>query len=249
MPGGLFDTLKGKFTGTEAVDKLCTHLTGLGVNACVLPKNSSEIIPVESFLGATIGRPPFGTIKLEGKNIDLIEVCEKQEKKSSATLGVGGIGIGFDKSDNDNIRERYIIRTDVGLGKDLKAELKPKEKGFMNKEIVGYEWKGGKLAKTLGDDSALMQMIADSFTKALINVDFNQKHSYVSIIGDNVRKTNRQVSLKIGGFDPLGAIKTTSKLAQGDDVLEMWKNVFPTSEEFAVYDRIAADIKSLTKKT
>ena len=247
MPG-IFDSIKGKVTGSEAVDAMCTYLKGIGVNSCALPKDSPEAIPVEKFLGATLGNPPIGTIKLEGKNIDLIELSRKQEKKSSTSFGVGGIGIGVESSDEDNVREKYIIRTDTGLGKDLKAELKPIEKGLMNKELVGYEWKGGKLAKALEADTELTKMIMDSFTKAQIVVDFNQKYSYVSMIGENVRKHKKEVFFNLGGFDAIGAIKATSKVAHGEDPLEIWKNVFPTTEELVVYDRIAGDIKTLTKK-
>jgi len=248
LSGGFLDNLKGKLTGAEAVEDMCNYLKGIGVNARVLPKDSPEVIPLDKVLGFTSGNPPLGTIKIEGKNIELVEIYRRTSGKSSGMkLSVGGIGIGVSSSDDENVFERYIVRTDTGLGKELKAELKPIEKGLVNKEVVGYEWKGGKLAKALGDDSSLLKMISDAYAKAMIFVDFNDKHKYVSISGTNVRKLKKEVSFNIGGFNPIGAAKTVSNIAKGQDVLNVWKNYFPTPEEFAVYDRIALDIKNLTK--
>ena len=249
MSGGLLDRLKGKLTGAEAVEDMCTYLQGLGVNAYVLPKDSSETIPRDKVFGLSTGNPPLGTIKIEGKHIDLIELYPKNtETNRSMGLSLNNIGVGVSASDDETVFKRYILRTNTHLGKELKAELKPIEKGFMKKEIVGYEWKGGKLAKALSADSTLLQMISNAYTKAMIIVDFNEKHQYAVISGTNIRKSKKEVSLNIGNFslNVLGTAKTVSKIAKGQDVLDIWKNYFPTAEEFAVYDRIAFDIKTLT---
>ena len=250
MSGGFLDRLKGKLTGAEAVDDMCNYLRALGVNACVLPRDSSEVIPVDKMFGFTSGNQPLGTIKIEGMNIELVELYARTSGKSSSMgLSVGNIGIGVSSSDDETVFKRYILRTDTSLGKELKAELKPIVKGLVNKEVVGYECKGGKLAKALGADSTLLKMIYDAYAKAMISVDFNDKHKYVAISGTNVRKSKKALSFNIGGLslNPVGTANTVSKIAKGQDVLDIWKNYFPTAEEFAVYDRIASDVKNLTK--
>ena len=248
MSKGFFDSLKNKLTGAEAVDDMCNYLKSIGVNACVLPKDSLEAIPIDKVFGFTSGNPPLGTIKVEGMNIELVELYPKTSGKSSSmSLGVGNVGVSLSASDDEMIFKRYIIRTDTRLGKELKAELKPIEKGLVNKEVVGYEWKGGRLAKALEADSTLLQMISEAYAKAIIFVDFNDKHRYVAISGQNVRKSKKSISFNLGNLsvNPVGAAKVASSVAKGQDVF-VWKNYFPTAEEFAVYDRIALNVKNLT---
>ena len=243
---GLFDAIKGKVTGRESVDDLCECLNQWGIKATVLDKNSPDVLPVNKVLGIATD-PPIGTIKIEGKNIDLIELHHRVVTKSSGVT-IGGIITvkSNDAQSTQDLLQKYIVRADTKLGKDLKVELKAKEKGFMSKEIVGYEWKGGKLAQTLNADNELAKMLMDTYEKAEIKVDVNEKFNYLMISGANKRK-GRSVGLNIGGINTSSILGTAKKVSDGKDVLKVWNEAFPTLEELAVYDKIAFDIKNLTK--
>ena len=245
--GGLFNSIKGKISGSESVDELCQCLNQWGINASVLDKNSPEALPINKVFGIATD-PPIGTIKVEGKNFDLIELHHRVVAKSSG-MTIGGV-ITIKSNDNQgpqDLLQKYIIRADTSLGKDLKVELKAKEKGIMNKEIVGYDWKGGKLAQILNSDAELEKMLLSVYDKADIKVDVNQKFNYLMISGENRRK-GRSVGLNIGGINTSTIMGVAKKVAEGKDVLKMWKESFPTLEELQVYDRIAHNIRNLAKR-
>jgi hypothetical protein len=244
---GLFNSIKGKISGSESVDELCQCLVQWGINASVLDKNSPDVLPVNKVFGIATD-PPIGTIKVEGKNFDLIELHHRVVGKSSG-MTIGGV-ITLKPNDNQgpqDLLQKYIVRADSSLGKDLKVELKAKEKGFMNKEIVGYEWKGGKLAQALNSDAELEKMLMSVYDKADIKVDVNEKFNYLMISGEN-RRRGRSVGLNIGGINTSTLMGVAKNVADGKDVLKMWKESFPTLEELQVYDRIAYDIRNLSKR-
>jgi hypothetical protein len=244
---GLFNSIKDKVTGSESVEDLCQCLVQWGINASVLDKNSPEVLPVNKVFGIATD-PPIGTIKVEGKNFDLIELHHRVVAKSSG-MTIGGV-ITIKSNDNQapqDLLQKYIIRTDTSLGRDLKVELKAKEKGFMNKEIVGYEWKGGKLAQALNSDAELEKMLMSVYEKADIKVDVNEKFNYIMISGDNRRK-GRSVGLNIGGINTSTIMDVTKKVTEGEDLLKMWKESFPTLQELQVYDRIAGDARTVARR-
>jgi len=245
--GGLFNSVKGKISGSESVDELCQCLVQWGINASVLDKMSPEVLPINKVFGIATD-PPIGTIKVEGKYFDLIELHHRVVAKSSG-MTIGGV-ITIKSNDNQgaqDLLQKYIIRVDTSLGKDLKVELKAKEKGFMSKEIVGYEWKGGKLAQALNGDAELEKMLLSVYDKADIKVDVNEKIGYLMISGEN-RRRGRSVGLNIGGINTSAIMGVAKNVAEGKDVLKMWKESFPTLEELQVYDRISYDIRNLIKR-
>jgi len=258
--GGFFDVLGGYASGGTILDEMCTRLKSCGIEARVLEKDSPEALPPNKVLGLTVD-PPMGTIKVEGKNFDLIEL---------PFSGGGSSGGGSKKKSDISIqtssgkgarggRWRYIVRTDTTLKDELEANLKPIEKGMFSKQVVDYEWKGGglfgketKLSKALSADSDLKQMLMKSFSEAHITVDDHQQ--YVSIMGVNVVGVERKTSVRIGGFDPFAAIEAAKTLGKGskgldDDLRNKIRESLPIREELEVYDRVAYDIKTLTKNT
>ncbi len=244
---GLFNSIKGKFTGSESVEELCECLNQWGIKATVLDKNSPELLPVNKVFGIATD-PPIGTIKVEGKNFDLIELHHRVVGKSSG-MSIGGV-ITIKPNDNQSpqdLLQKYIVRADTSMGRDLKVELKATEKGFMSKEIVGYEWKGGKLAQALNSDAELERMLLNVYDKADIKVDVNEKFKYLMISGEN-RRRGRSVGLNIGGINTSTLMGVAKKVTEGKDLLKMWKESFPTFEELGVYDRIAFTIRSLAKR-
>jgi hypothetical protein len=244
--GGLFNSIKGKISGSESVDDLCQCLVQWGINASVLDKNSPDVLPLNKVFGIATD-PPIGTIKVEGKNFDLIELHHRVVAKSSG-MTIGGV-ITLKSNDNQgtqDLLQKYIVRADTSLGKNLKVEMKAKEKGFMNKEIVGYEWKGGKLAQALNSDAELEKTLMNVYDKADIKVDVNEKYNYLMISGENKRR-GRSVGLNIGGINTSTIMGVAKQVADGKDVLKMWKESFPTLDELQVYDRIAYNIRNLAK--
>jgi hypothetical protein len=91
-----------------------------------------------------------------------------------------------------------------------------------------------------------------SFSEAHITVDDHQQ--YVSIMGVNVVGVERKTSVRIKGFDPFAAIEVAKNLGKGskgldDDLRNQIRESLPIREELEVYDRVAYDIKTLTKNT
>jgi hypothetical protein len=97
---------------------------------------------------------PLGYVKVECRSIDAVELNITSE-----------LPFGYGKIDDwlfpPGYRVTYFISFLVhgeileNLERDLKAETKPMKTGLFGKRILGFEWKGGRLAEILGADSDL----------------------------------------------------------------------------------------------
>jgi hypothetical protein len=254
----LWDIMGGLASGKTLLDEMCSHLKSCGMDARLLEKDSPEALPPSKVLGMNVNLP-IGTIKVDGKNFELIELPPSggggahRDSKKQSDLSI--------TTSTDKIARgggwRYIVRTDTSLNDQLDANLKHVEKGLFSKEIVDYNWGGGglfakesKLSVVLSSDLELKKMLLNNFTEAHISV--NNHQGYVSIQGMNLVATRRRTSVKIKGFDPFAAIQAAKQLSQiskGDDgeIRSQIQESLPTKEELEVYDRVAYQVKALTK--
>ena len=124
----------------ELINELCEHLRQIGINATVVESGSPE----------DIGRLvtfSLGSVKVEGRNLDLIQVGKISVPASHPKLQPGVSGYTRERGQG-SIRYdyHYAVRAKVaGLESKLEAEFKPieKRKGLFRKEVVGFQWKGG----------------------------------------------------------------------------------------------------------
>ncbi len=114
--------------------------------------------------------PPLGCVKVEGRNIDLVEVSRLAQVVGSR----GGPG-------HLVYRYNYVVKANVGnLENKLKAEAKQIKKGFLSSEIIDYNWEGGELAQLLNADSELKNMLLGLGAPHLMVIP-NKKDQYVGI--------------------------------------------------------------------
>ncbi len=206
---GLMGALKDKLNETGLTEQLCGHLNGCGLKARVVDKKGPEGLHHSM---AIIGMPPLGCVKLEGCNIDYVEMFRYIEhKRSGFSVGVGGMSIG---NPSDNLAYEYTASTRFDVGdndKELRAEIDYVTKGLMKKEVVDFSWKGGALAQRLNQDTQLRSML-QALGMPWIEVSANKKDSYVEI---------GQGHTRAGTFD-----------------LSTGKYDFPSPQMLAVYDHI-----------
>jgi hypothetical protein len=165
--------------------------------------------------------PPLGSVKVEGRNIDLVEVTR---------IGVGGSGASSGGGTGGHLvyRYNYVVKANVGnLENKLKAEAKQIKKGFLNREIIDYEWEGGELAQLLNADSELKNMLLELGSPHLMVIP-NEKDQYVEI----TTAVSPITTIVIGG------IPVKYELTVG-------RKAFPTREAFEAYDRIAQHIRKI----
>lgn len=204
-----FKKLKDTVKETGLINEYCDYLRQIGVNATIVESGSSE---------AVSGFTSLGCVKIEGKDIDLVQVARQP---------LGG----------DTLRAlyqyHYIVRAKVeGLEDRLKAQAKPVTKGLFSKEVVDLKWEGGELAGLLNADSELKKtMLKEELDKMVLKVD--KKQQYVSIT--HPPKIPRQWSVGIGNL-PMIPIGGGTRIGRTD---------FPSIDEFEAYNRIAQHIRSI----
>ena len=203
----LFKKLKDTVKEVGLINEYCDHLRGIGINATVLGPDSPD------YIGGTLS---LGCVKIEDKNIDLVQVARQP---------VSGSQVAY--------QYHYVVRTNVeGLENQLKAESKPVKKGLMSKEVVDLKWEGGQIAQTLNSDNDLKSiLLKNELNKVVLKTD--RKQQYVTIT--HPPKIPMQVSVSFGGLPmiPLG------KMTAG-------RKEFPTLEEFNAYEKIAQHVLNLT---
>ena len=218
---GFFDTLKGLFMDPSLVEDLCIHLKNLGINAKVLDPKSTEAVQHSPTLGI-FGNPPMGSIKIEGRNIDLVEI--ERAPAPSGNRSIISVLYSYVYIVKGNIR-------DDAHAQQLKADVKVIEKGLINKVITGFEWRGGEVAQRLSDDSELRDMIR-GIGMPNIQINPHTKDQYVAIT------VSSQQRGKIKGFLP--STESLSKMLH-----ELGMLCFPSREEFEVYDKIAKHVRTI----
>jgi len=126
----------------ELMNEVCGHLRQIGISATTL-ESEPKIHAFTNYLGS---------IKVEGRNIDLLEVEMKM-------VGGGDMGAGTSRGVK-TYRYNYVVSAKIdGLEDKLKAATKLIKKGFLRKEVVGLKWEGGDLAQLLNADSDLKTML------------------------------------------------------------------------------------------
>jgi hypothetical protein len=222
-----FRKVRGEFEEVGLVNELCEHLRQIGVEATVLDLKSPEAIhhtPTMHIIYSMKNIPPLGCVKVEGRNIDLVEVC-RFFGGSASTVGFGGSASGGGPL--LTYRYNYVVKANVGNLKDkLKAEAKPIKTGLLNREIIEYKWEGGELAQLLNADSELKNMLLGLGAPHL-RVIPNKKDQYVEIT-----PTVSSTTIVISGIP----VK--------EDII-VGRKEFPTREAFEAYDRIAQNIRSI----
>jgi hypothetical protein len=204
---GLMGTLKDKFNETGLADQLCSHLNGCGLKARVVDRKGSEAMTHSGILRT---RPaPIGCVKVEGCNIDFVEMYRQLEDKGGFKVSIGDIGLSAPPS--LNYEYVAVSRFDVGEEKDLRAEIDYLTKGLLKKEVVDFRWKGGVLADRLNQDVELKEMLK-TLGMPCLDVSCSKKDGSVEISRGHV------------------AAKTLD--------LSVGKHDFPSSQILAVYDRI-----------
>ena len=206
----------------ELINELCEHLRQIGINATVVESGSPEDI------GGLVTFA-LGSVKVEGRNLDLVQVERISVAALQPKLQPGQPGytreIGQGSTQYDY---HYVVRAKVaGLESKLKAEFKPieKRKGLFGKEVVGFQWEGGYLAQLLNDDSDLKNMLLKEGLHRLF-IKPEKEHQCVRIT-----PPTGPVAAYDFDFDLHPSI--------------LGRKAFPTREAFEVYDRIAQHIRSI----
>lgn len=205
----------------ELINELCERLRKIGINATVVESGSPEDI------GGLVTFA-LGNVKVEGRNLDLIQVGKISVSASDPKLQPGESGYTR-KRGQGSIRYdyHYVVRAKVaGLESKLEAEFKPieKRKGLFGKEVVGFQWKGGELAQRLNSDSDLKNMLLKEGLHRLL-IKPEKEHQCVRIT------------------PPTGP--ETFSFDFGHHAAILGRKAFPTREAFEIYDKIAHHIRSI----
>lgn len=172
----IFKKIRGKIEARTRevglINELCEHLQQIGIEATVLDFKSPEAVhhtPTMHIIYSMKNLPPLGCVKVEGRNIDLVEVSRISEGGGGGTAG------------RWVYRYNYVVKAKVGnLENKLKAEVNPIKKGFPTSEIVDYNWEGGELVQLLNADSELKNMLLGLGALHLMVIP-NKKDQYVGI--------------------------------------------------------------------
>ena len=215
----LFKKLRGEIEEVGLVNELCEHLRQIGVEATVLDFKSPEAVHHSRTMHIYYtmeNLPPLGCVKVEGRNIDLVEVSR---------IGAGGSSGG---PGHLVYRYNYVVKANVGnLENKLKAEAKQIKKGLLNSEIIDYNWEGGELAQLLNTDSELKNMLLELGSPNLMVTPY-KRDQYVGIMP----VISPITTIVIGGIP-----------VKYDGIVG--RKAFPTREAFEAYDRIAQHIRSI----
>lgn len=222
---GVLDKIKDTLSETGLTEELSAHLNSIGVPAKTVDVKGPEAIHHSTTLG--LGTVPLGCVKVDGKNIECVEMYRfMQSGKSGASFKIGGIGL--DKPGNILYKYQYVMRAKVGEREDdLNAKVEYETKGLVKKEIVNFYWKGGRLAQTLNADTELKDLLVRSGVPPLV-VHASKKDGYVAIsLGQVIGGLMREEK---GGYFQM----------------TMGKRDFPSQQAFAMYDKIMGHVRSMS---
>jgi len=160
----IFRKIRGEIEEVNLINELCEHLRQIGIEATVLDLKSPEAIhhtPTMHIMYSIHNIPPLGCVKVEGRNIDLVEVI----RSFTGTRELSQIVY----------RYNYAVKANVG---DLKDKLKAEAK--QSAPAIDYKWEGGELAQLLNADSELKNMLLGLGSPNLMVIP-NKKDQYVGI--------------------------------------------------------------------
>lgn len=121
--GGVLGAVKGSLSGGDASEELATSLRSMGIEAKVVEADGQDAVDHDVYVGGAFGNLPLKVIKVEGRNIDLVELYRAPSKHNFYYL------------------QNYVIKANVrGLVRDLKATLMPVYQGVVSPRAVGYRW-------------------------------------------------------------------------------------------------------------
>jgi hypothetical protein len=163
--GRVFKRIKGKFKEWNEkskrmedakVEALAEHLKHLGLDATVIAFHGKKPRIKSSYQDSVLG-----AVRIANQHIDLVELA-KYVDSSGPEYYVGP----------DYYRCHYIVRVIVdGLEVRFRAKLKPVRKGFLRREIVGFKWEGGELARMLSGDASLGDKLHKISDRGLLNLE------------------------------------------------------------------------------
>jgi len=143
-------------------NELVNHLNQIGVKAAEIKLDSPEAIKRETkvFGNDQLDVPPWGVIRVEGRNIEFVEPLVMN-------LPGGGGGTGKRRADAINVVISYLLRAEIDDEDDFTA-------------IGDLDWEGGNLAGLLNADGELKRML-EGLGQPRIRVKGHKADSYVSI--------------------------------------------------------------------
>jgi len=152
------------------LDALCEYYKELGMDASILPDDSSEAVE-KGFIRQDSG----GYIKVTGRNFELVTIRARGTGRSTSSP--------ISSKQTIPLEYHHIVRTNIADEGSLKATLKKQKRGFLSKEITGVSWEGGRLATTLNSDSGLNASIMNFITSDDgFRVEPDKKNKIVRII-------------------------------------------------------------------
>jgi len=153
---------------SDLINELCDHLRQIGLNATVL---ESQSVGTQTFGG-------LGTVKIEGRNIEYVQVT-KHTQTHPGSKGRSTTSVHY------NYHYGLMANVDTSLGDKLKAEAKPIRKSFFNRTIVDYKWEGGDLAQLLNADMDLKKiLIEEGIDNLWTNPSENFQYVWISRRGE-----------------------------------------------------------------
>ena len=206
-----------KFAGLEA---LCEYYQGLGIKASILPDKSADAVE------KGLIRQDMGYIIVTGRNFDLVTIRMKGTTSGSYDLGsVRGVPIA--SKQKIPIEYHHIVRTNFADEKALKATLRKKTKGVIDREVTAVSWEGGRFATTLNSNADLNASIVKFITpQDDLKVEPDKKNKLIRIV------FSRPSEIKSG-------------LVHG---FKFNRNLLP-KEAVSVIDKIAGFIRKLASST
>lgn len=229
----------------ELLNELCERLRQIGVNGTVHVTGS-----VEESMGVALTNYVLGHVKIEGRNIDLVQV----ERRSVGGPSLGDSGIDYVVF--MVFYYHYVVRANVeGLEDRLKAEVKPIKKGLLSREVVDFKWEGGELAQLLNTDFGLKNMMLKDGPTQLPNIEVKPHKKPLQVPG--IGKPPQAFLEAQASFNQCVRITKRPKIPSNSEAHKMfevpqipvWERKvgveLPTRETFEIYNRIAQHIHSI----
>jgi hypothetical protein len=179
---------------------LAEHLKHLGLDATVIAFHGKKRIK-SSYIDSVLG-----AVRIANRHINLVELAEYADSSGLEYY----VGPRY-------YRCHYFVHVIVdGLEDKFSAKLKPVRKGFLKREIVGFKWEGGELARMLIGNASLGDKLHRIKDRCLLNLEKEPCTEHECV---RVRQNSGTVYLA---------------------------SAFPTLEAFELFDTIAQHIRSVT---